>query len=699
VLAGAALTPPAPVAQQAPPYYDPSASRLRLSLATPSYAFGNTLYAANVAAAAAQASAAAAACSQQCARSQSKGSATVASANAALSSARVANAHPSSNANARATTKAVNTAVSRLNGAALQTLRQAIADSKASSQAKGVINKALNTAAGSAQATVAPAGTHALPAAVETWITTYAGVLGSGAHGSLRQANALLTAAATLKATHEGTLGRPPSSAQAALTPALNNAQATVNSSGTTMQQCLPACLGGQATAMPNPPWLPMIASLGLNYTASTAVPASAPGAAFCYLMPFDGVATVAWPANATVPLLPRIEEDGGLYVGLSASAASTALQVVLQAPQTGWPANPPAAQWQQSAAGGWAPVTPISDTTNGLRQSGTVTLPLKAPGADSPPMLRATVIDGAGNTAQLAAVTAIAALSSGAAATPTAQAGATGPTSTGPTSTSPTSANPTSANPTSANPTSTNPTSTGPTSTGAAATSPEAPPRVQSTTETSPAFQLWMGERSRHKDAGIQSWDYGRLVLAAFPGLWQVGVAPATDATGLPAAGHVWVVLVPGPTTPNITDPTIPLADPSLLSRVAGWLAPKLSPFVQLAVTSPPYARVTITADVLFSDANPLTVSLAQLNSDLIGWLSPWPDAALGSRPSRYYTRHWIAEFVRHRPYVRGIASFHVAIEMPPGDTGWRYYTSATVHRISGQVVTGAAAARSRRP
>jgi hypothetical protein len=75
----------------------------------------------------------------------------------------------------------------------------------------------------------------------------------------------------------------------------------------------------------------------------------------------------------------------------------------------------------------------------------------------------------------------------------------------------------------------------------------------------TGAAFDLWLAERLRHKNYGVQAWDYASLVLAAFPSLWQLAVIAASDGSLTQAPGNVWIVPVPGPDTANIADPTIP--------------------------------------------------------------------------------------------------------------------------------------------
>jgi hypothetical protein len=189
-------------------------------------------------------------------------------------------------------------------------------------------------------------------------------------------------------------------------------------------------------------------------------------------------------------------------------------------------------------------------------------------------------------------------------------------------------------------------------------------------------------------------------LVLAAFPTLWQLAVVPATDErTGVEAPGHVWLVAVAGPKTPNIADPTVPMVDPAMLADIGEMVQALVSPFAKLSVTNPPYVRLTVTAALTFSDEDTPAFWIAKLQDELIRFLSPWPDDTLGPRPPDYYTSHAVAEFIRNRPYVRGVTRLKLAADGDPGRGGWRYFTSAASHALHVDTSTAAPAYRRVRP
>jgi hypothetical protein len=102
--------------------------------------------------------------------------------------------------------------------------------------------------------------------------------------------------------------------------------------------------------------------------------------------------------------------------------------------------------------------------------------------------------------------------------------------------------------------------------------------------------------------------------------------------------------------------------------------------------VTNPPYLRLTVHAELLFTDDDAAPACITRLNQELIDFLSPWPSPALGPRPANYTTRNEVAHFVRNRPYVRGILSLYLVPDAAGVSAGRPYYTSALAHVVKGK-------------
>lgn len=428
---------------------------------------------------------------------------------------------------------------------------------------------------------------------------------------------------------------------------------------------------------LPNPPWLPMASAISVDYAASArldltttlmpkavgAPPPSASGEApleleFWHIDPFGSLTPPVAPDSGTAGLLPRIEAHAALYIDLSVQVEQVALLFILQAGPDGWWDDPPSMVWEQVIDGDWVPLTLLGDTTEGLRNSGIVTLELRVdPGGRPRLRVRTRGVTRNAPIVQAVIANAVSAIWAG----PGGAEGLGSPLPVG-----------TIKKPVDALP-------------GVA--SIDQP--MQSFGGRPPAtgrdFQKWMAERLRHKGFGIDAWDYARIALAAVPSLWQVAVVPATDEkTGARSPGSVWLVAVAGPETPNITDPTTPSIDLATLSEIGQTLQAAISPFIQLTVTNPPYLRLKVSAQISFSDENTGAYWIERLQGELVKWLSPWPDPTLGPRPQRYYTRRAVSEFIRGRPYVCGIDRFDIAPEDAPPRSGCVYLTSALAHDLT---------------
>jgi hypothetical protein len=474
---------------------------------------------------------------------------------------------------------------------------------------------------------------------------------------------------------------------------------------------------------LPNPPWLSTASAVTLGYSAYTNVTRTPPatgkprlqiqsaallpaaaaepaqrvvdGQAFLHLSLFDTVAPAiprpgapsaasslhappsamrlmatsptAAPSPGT-PLLPVITGQAALYIDFSAPTDAITLLFVLTAGPNGWSNGTSAPQsqktplWEKQIGTNWLPIDVLGDTTNGLQNSGIVTLRLAA-SADArdemPQTVRVVQPDMTQNMAYVSSVTtnALAAV----------WAGPGGAATLGdplPAGTITQSVN---------------------TIAGLGSVAQPMESIGGAPVARGRSFDRWMAERLRHKGFGINAWDYARLVLASIPSLWQVAVVPPDEnGSGGRPPGEVWVVAVAGPKTPNVSDTTIPAVAAGVLGEIGDLLQPLISPFIRLSVTNPPYLRLTVHATLAFSDADTPGFWIARLQDELVRWLSPWPDPALGVRPPDYTSRQAVAEFVRGRSYVLGILSLRVVPERDPGQGGWHYLTSARQHCLS---------------
>jgi hypothetical protein len=660
-----------------PTYLDTTTNALMLTLSDPAWGFGDTLYARNLMAA----SSANAAAMQQ--------SPATASADQ-LAAARAANAGAAPGEYVESVGTAVGSAIAAFNADALAALHAAIPASGVPPEHQQSWREALSGAI--TDLSVAGSWWHRLwhrtpriddagiTARLQGWVADYRQRLGGASNPALQTGESLLARAEKLASNWHQAAAQPVAAARPQLATALQPDAAAV---------VTPAL----ALVLPNPPWLPKAAAIGIAYAAHDSQPApaapaealaapattsaaSATGTAaapvgtvtpapFAHLDLFEQIVTAGTvPSPHLAPearLLPPVAGEAALYIDLSAPVDAISLLFVLEAGPDGWTDGASQIIWEKQIGNQWWPVTLLQDGTDGLCASGIVELQVgtsQHDHRDTASRLRALLAHGSSNSAYITSVTANAVT-----VTWTGTAGAT---------------------------------ELGlPLPAGSITQAQAAIPDIAAITQPVPGFggvppatgrefDMWMAEQLRHKGRAIAADDYARLVLAAIPTLWQLAVVPATDAaTGQPAPGRLWLVAVAGPQTPNITDTTIPAVDPATLALIGETMASLASPFLKVTVTNPPWVRIKVKASLVFSDADTPAAWIDRLQAELVRWLSPWPDAQQPGRPREYWTRRSIAEFVRQRPYVKGVERLTLHYDRDPATGGWHYFTSALHHRL----------------
>jgi hypothetical protein len=446
----------------------------------------------------------------------------------------------------------------------------------------------------------------------------------------------------------------------------------------------------------PNPPYLPQLQRLGVNYSASCTLSATEPSQAMgmlFHLAPFGGYRSLELAKGKAVSLLPRFTHAGNLYLGLSGLIPPQTLTLLFQ--MSGAPgAHPsgtlPPVTWDYLSAnhGMWSAAQLRADSTNGLRNTGIVDLELPS---HRPPdntflpsgfqWLRAAVddeparilgIDGQKLPAivdrepdsfrRTVAITPHVVLASW---QPSAGTGAhLGKPLPPHTITTPVDELP-----------------------GIATVDQPMASFGGRPPETEQSFEIRVGERLRHKSRGILGWDYERLVLERFPAIWKVQVLPAHSPQKKDAPGHVLVVVVPGQDGTAVDDPTVPQAAGDMLSRIQDWLRGLISPFIRLHVVNPLYVRIRVSASVMFRDEEEPGSSLQRLNDDLVAYLSPWfYDAARATRGGQYASEADISEFIQTRPYVAAVDTLTFQYTPKPSELGsdWYFLTSAETHDLT---------------
>jgi hypothetical protein len=386
---------------------------------------------------------------------------------------------------------------------------------------------------------------------------------------------------------------------------------------------------------LPNPPYTPLVETLALSYEAAGVIRLDAehhpsrrdtvPGAQdherLLHLHPFGIERLHSAAAGQPHGLMPRVEDDGNLYIGVSASEPGGTLTLLFQLSESAADARSSRAQrgrvrWATLADDHWHPLAPtrvLSDSTEGFLSSGIVTLDLPGEdmGHDNDVMpaglywLRASADEGFEGFAALLGVQAHAlrarrVLAPGAAALAIVPHGSI-----------------------------TKPSASVPGLAGVRQVGPSFGLRAP---EDPQGLYTRAGERLRHKQRASTAWDAERLLLAAFPEVFKARCLSGDEivAAGLPRppAGQVLVVAVPQvPRNDWAHALEAPRFNANELQNMQQYLQARASPFAQVVVRNPVYDRIQLRCSVGLAPGAHEGEVLQRLNATTVRLLSPWFD------------------------------------------------------------------------
>ena len=188
---------------------------------------------------------------------------------------------------------------------------------------------------------------------------------------------------------------------------------------------------------------------------------------------------------------------------------------------------------------------------------------------------------------------------------------------------------------------------------------------------ESSQAFYTRVTERLRHKNRAIELWDCERLILEAFPQIYQAKCLnhtryePSEDGAGIYrelAPGNVTIVTIPNLRVRNRRDPLKPYTSLGLLEEIKAYLAKRMSCFAQLHVRNPQFEEVRVSFSLRLRDGFDETYYSNELKRAITGFLSPWAFSGNG-KPTfggRVY-KSVLINFVEEQPYVDYVTDFKV--------------------------------------
>jgi hypothetical protein len=179
---------------------------------------------------------------------------------------------------------------------------------------------------------------------------------------------------------------------------------------------------------------------------------------------------------------------------------------------------------------------------------------------------------------------------------------------------------------------------------------------------ETDSAYYQRVSERLRHKNRAITLWDYERLILQQFPEIHKVRCLNHTSATSFLEPGNVTIVVIPDIVNRNVFDIYQPRVSRATLNKVQEYIGQLNSLHVNAHIINPEYQEVEISLKVRFNAGYDENYYQKILQQDLTRLLSPWAferttDLQFGT------TLHQsvVISYIEKLPYIDYIADLKI--------------------------------------
>lgn len=136
---------------------------------------------------------------------------------------------------------------------------------------------------------------------------------------------------------------------------------------------------------------------------------------------------------------------------------------------------------------------------------------------------------------------------------------------------------------------------------------------------ETDERFYTRVSERLRHKGRAITMWDYEYLVLEEFPEIYKAKCLPYGGV------GEVSLIVIPDIKGNLPFNPFEPKAPANLLHNIQQYLDGHTSAWATVKVKNPVYTQVKVRIAVKIKEGYSESFFTARLQEDLIKYLAPW--------------------------------------------------------------------------
>ncbi len=400
---------------------------------------------------------------------------------------------------------------------------------------------------------------------------------------------------------------------------------------------------------IPNPPYVPLINQVTLNYCASSTVGIGITSSSgdivaekIFHLHPFGIEQVDAAMIEAGLPLLPAYHHDGNLHIGLSATNITGLITLFFDLAEDSLHTivnDTPDLHWSYMANNRWYPLVKsqlVSDTTNGFLSSGIVTLNIPdGINKENTRMPREYYWLRVSSSSDLSAFCNLRAIytqalrvrrrdnSDSSSGVARAWKSITSIAGLGKI-----------------------------TQIGAILEGRQYEDPTQLKVRTS--------ERLRHKQRATTAWDYEHLVMEKFPSVFKVKCfSHMSSADKQPKPGHLLVVVVPYLPESDNVGCSAPMINAVELEKIALYVRQLSSSFASIEVRNPMYEQVQVRCTVKFSNPQLNGLYTTQLDNDITHYICPWKKTGYQAKFGWAIRSEDIEAYIRSLDYVEYVTNF----------------------------------------
>lgn len=181
------------------------------------------------------------------------------------------------------------------------------------------------------------------------------------------------------------------------------------------------------------------------------------------------------------------------------------------------------------------------------------------------------------------------------------------------------------------------------------------------------------IAQRLSHKQRACTAHDFERLVLQAFPELYKVKCfANASTQQGQVGAGRLLLVVLAANSACQHSPCHKQLVSGELLRQIKHYVSALASPFVHIEVANPGFEQLQVRCAVKLSSSARQGDGLQLLQHELADYLCPWADNSPLARFGWQLRPQLVQSFIRQRPYVEFVTDFSL---LHISDLGSRRY------------------------